>query len=343
MSFRKWLNVFTFILIVLVLFFARNDLVIVWHLLSQVNLWILALILPVQLLSYYASGAMLFSFLKQKGDLGNVDRFEQPIMALELNFVNHLLPTAGMSGASYMTWRLKKLGISTGRATLAQVVRFAATFFSFATLLLLAVLLITIDGNINRVTILIASTLVGVLVVGTMLAMYALGSSSRLEKFSNWLDGFINNKIRRLIGSKKRYLVKPEFIHQTLREINEDYMQLRHNPKEMIGPFLWGLVFNLSETAMFVIAFLALGTFVNPAPVLIAIGLGGAVGALMATPGGAGGYELAMVFFLTGAGVNAGLATAGVVLARTILIIITIVTGYIFYHRALKKYGKDHA
>ena len=143
MTARRWLNLVTIILMLLILFLARDDLVAAWHLLGQVNPWILSLVLPVQFISYYAGGAMIFSYLRQKGDLKKVSNIEATKMALELNFVNHVLPSGGVSGLSYMTWRLSKLGVATGRATLAQVVRFAATFGAFVVLLVISVILIT--------------------------------------------------------------------------------------------------------------------------------------------------------------------------------------------------------
>ena len=60
------------------------------------------------------------------------------------------------------------------------------------------------------------------------------------------------------------------------------------------------------------------------------------------TPGGAGVYELIMIFFLSMAGVRSDAAIAGIVLTRVILLAGTILFGYIFYQHALIKYGKPH-
>jgi len=67
------------------------------------------------------------------------------------------------------------------------------------------------------------------------------------------------------------------------------------------------------------------------------------VGSVMITPGGAGGYEAMMVLMLTSSGIAGATAIAGVLLARVILILITIGSGYIFYHLALRKYGNNRA
>lgn len=339
---KQWLNIVTLVLIVLVIFFARNDLLKAWHLLGSVNIWIFLLIIPFQFLSYLANGAMVFSYLKSKDDLKNVPMLEQPKMALELNFVNHVFPTAGVSGISYMTYRLGKLGVSHGRATLAQVVRLAMTFVSFAALMVIAVLWVTFDGSLTRFTILVASSLVTIIFGGIIATIYLVGSQKRLEKFEEFLDSFLNKRLARLF-KRRRPFVKRAAMHKFFIDLHEDYIALKADPKCLVRPFWWGVVFNIAEVMMFTVTFLSLGSFVNPAPILIALGLGGLVGSFLVTPGGAGGFEAAMIFFLTTAGVPTAITVAGVLLARSSLIILTIGTGYIFYNAAMKKYGKRDA
>lgn len=339
MSFRKWLNIFTLVVIVVTLLALRDELVRAFELLQQVNLWILVWIIPFQLVSYWASGEMLFSYLKQRNTLKDVHPWETARMALELNFVNHILPSGGVSGASYMTWRLSKLGVGTGRSTLAQAVRIAAQFLSYAFLLLIAVLLVTIDSGVNRFIILVSSALASTIIFGTLILIYMINHKRRLESFSRIIAGAVN-KISRLVTRKKKNLLSSIVVERFLGELHDDYMALKSEPRVLIRPFLWGILFNVCEVTMFFLAFWALGSIVNPAPILIAVGVASVGAFFLVTPGGAGGYEALMVLFLTSAGINAGTVLAGVLLARTILILMTIGTGYIFYHQALKKYGK---
>jgi uncharacterized protein (TIRG00374 family) len=339
MSFRQWLNVGTVLLIVIILVFSRHELYAAWQLLSQVNLWIFLLVIPLQFLSYYAAGATIFSYLRAKGDLQNVRSIEMARMALELNFVNHVLPTGGVSGASYMTWRLGKLGVSSGRATLAQVVRFGMTFAAFLLLLLVAVLLITLDGNINRLTILVSSTLASAIIFGSVVVIYVIGSQKRLHAFSRFLGKVINGIAQRITRKKKTF-VSQSLITKFFEDLHEDYLALKGDPRILLKPLGWGVAFNVFEVGMFMVTFLALGTLVNPAPVLIAVGIASFLSIFLVTPGGAGGYEALMILFLSSAGVSAGVAVAGVLLARVTLILLTIVSGYLFYHQALKKYGR---
>ena len=103
------------------------------------------------------------------------------------------------------------------------------------------------------------------------------------------------------------------------------------------------MLFTVLEAGLFYITFLALGEVLNPAPILIAYGVALVAAFFVITPGGAGAYEAIMVAFLAVAGLSQGVAIAGVVLTRVIVLIGTIVFGYYFYQRALIKYGKPEA
>ncbi|MGK2896263.1 MAG: hypothetical protein ACSLEY_01505, partial [Candidatus Saccharimonadales bacterium] len=157
MSIRTWISMFTVVLLAVIVYVARHEIAHAWTLLSQVNIWILLLLVPGQIFVYYAAGEMVFSYLKRKHSIHHLTPPTLARMALEMNFVNHVLPSAGVSGASYMNWRLGHYGVGLSRATMAQVVRFAAGFVAFIALLVVAVVAVTIDGTVNRWIILFSS------------------------------------------------------------------------------------------------------------------------------------------------------------------------------------------
>jgi putative heme transporter len=340
MSFKAWLSVVTAALILLTLYFSRHEIVAAWDMMGKVNLWILILLIPLQILSYFAVGAMIFEYLKAKGELKNVGRGEMTKMALELNFVNHVLPSGGVSGFSYMGWRLSKIGINPGKATMAQVVRFAVTFIAYLVLLLSALIFITIDGSVNRVTILLSTLLASTIVFGSLFIVYVIGSETRLKGFSGVVSMLLNKFVTRITW-RKNPIIEEEKIEHFFMEMHRDYLTLRQDWGVLRKPLAWGFVFNISDIAMFVVAFAALGVFVNPAALLIAYGLASLAGMLMVTPGGAGAFEAVMLWFLVGAGMAAGPVIAGILLTRVILILGTIVSGYVFYQLALLRYGKQ--
>jgi uncharacterized protein (TIRG00374 family) len=342
MSFRAWLSVITFLLIAVIIYFSRHELFHAWELLGKVNIWILLLLVPGQIFVYFAGGEMIFSYLRAKESIADVPKRTLIRMSLEMNFVNHLLPSGGVSGVSYMTWRLGKFGVSSGRATMAQVVRFAAGFAAFIVLLAIAVLAVTIDGNINRWIILMSSILVSLTIAIIFSAVYLLSSQKRIKTFSGWVTRVVNKTVRRFTFGRRVQLLKVQKMDEFFSEMHHDYLALRQDKKILIKPFLWGLVFTLADVLLFLITFWALGSPVNPAPILIAYGLATIAGFFVITPGGAGAYEAIMVAFLAIAGLDKGEAIAGIVLTRVILLLGTIIFGYLFYQHAIIKYGKTH-
>jgi hypothetical protein len=342
MPLRRVINIVTILLIVLLLVALRSELLQAWNLLGQVNLWILWLLLPLQLLAYYANGAIIFSFLRRKGNLGHVSPLESAKVALEFNFVNHALPSAGISGLSYMTWRLRKLGVGAGRATLSQVVRLVAIFGAFLLLLPISVVLITFDGTISRFILMMSASIATAIVFAVAAFIFIIDSENRLRWFSRGLYHMIN-ALWTKIFRRKRKLIKLSTLTDFLSELHEDYEALKRKPSDLLRPFIWGVVTQVVSVAMFFVTFWSLGITVNPGLILIALGLASLSAAIVITPGGAGLYEALMIAILSTAGLGASAALAGVVLTRVILVLFTIASGYIFYHLALEKYGKRPA
>lgn len=342
MSFRAWLSTITLLFIAVIIFFSRHELVAAWKLLEHVNIWILLLLIPMQIFSYYAGAEMMFSYLRSKKLISAISGLGLARMALEMNFVNHILPSGGVSGVSYMSWRLGHYGVSPGKATMAQMVRYVMGFVAFITLLVVAVVMVTIDGGINRWIILVSSALVTGMVSVILGGIFLLSSKRRMTSFAGWLTRAINSFVRRVTFRKVKQVVARERVATFFDEMHDDYVALKRDKRVLIKPFLWGILFTAADVSLFLITFWALGEPVNPAPVLIAFGVASVAGFFVVTPGGAGAYEAIMVAFLAVAGLSSGTAIAGIVLTRVILLLGTIGLGYLFYQHAILKYGKTH-
>lgn len=339
MTFRSWISVITIVLILAILFFSRHELERAWQLMSSVNLWILALVAPVLLLSYYAAGEMIFSFLRQKGSIKHISALDQIRLTIELNFVNHIMPSGGASGMTYLTLRLKEYGVAASKATMAQFVRFLVGFAAFITLLVVAVIMITVDGEINRSIILVSSTLVTLMVGVTALTGYFIWKKSRVEAGAKTLTKVVNVVVTKITFGRAKNVLKVTKVRDFMLEMHDDVIELKRTPKLLLKPFIWALVFTVSEIAVFFIVFWSLGALINPAPILIAYGLATIAGFIVVTPGGSGAYEALMVGFLNVAGLDQGTALAGVVLSRVIILMVILIIGYAFYQNAVAKYG----
>lgn len=269
MSLRSVLSIVTFVLLAMVLFAARHSLEQAWHLLGQVNIWVLIWVVPIVMISYFAVGEMIFSYLRQKNLIKHMNPFTLMRISLELNFVNHILPSGGASGVAYLNWRMGKYGVPVARATMAQAVRYVAGFVSATVMLLVGILWVTIDGTVNRWIILMSAVLIIAMLVGTFALYYAVSNRDRVAKFASWLTRFGNAVVRRVTLGRKHAVLNYNKVHAYFMELHDDYIELNRNKKLLIQPILWGFLYVIMDVAMFWVTFMALGTYVNPATILI--------------------------------------------------------------------------
>lgn len=340
-SFKFWVSVVTLALVIIIIVAARRELVHAWHLLGRVDMLTLALIVPITLVGYLASGEMIFSYLRQKGDTKNVNPFSLMRLSLELNFVNHALPSGGISGVSYANWRLAKYGVSVGRATIAQAVRYVVGFVAIALYLVVAVVMITIDGTVNRWIILMSSMLIFGIALLMIVGIYLLHDVRRLRRFSEWLSNTLNRFGRKVLR-RRGNIVDHNTLLKFFDDIHADFVVLKKERRLLIQPFLWSLLFTAMEICLFWVAFRALGAVVNPASLLIAYGLASFAGFIVITPGGIGAYEAIVIAILTFSGISQEQAIAGTVLYRMIVLSTTIIFGYIFYQLTIMRYGRKN-
>lgn len=341
MKFRTWLNIFTIILLALAVYLLRYQIVQAWLLLGKVDLRIFLLMLPVQFLSYYAVGEVMFSYLRSKEELKSMNKLMMTRIALELNFVNHIIPVPTFAGFSYLGWVLSHYGVSAGRATMAQIIRYVMMFVSFGFIIMFSVIAVIFDRGVDRTLIAISAAFVIAAVGGTALLVYFLRSRERLSWITGWLTKFVNKATSILTFGRKREILKSRPVEKFLVDLHQDYLEIQSDTQILIKPLLWAVLANVLDVMLIEIAFWALGYPVNPATLFIAYGISSFVAIFAATPGGSGIYEAIMIAFLASAGVPAGAAIAGTLLARVTLFASTIIFGFIFYQLSINKYGKD--
>lgn len=337
---KTWLSIFTFVFIIVFLVAARQQLAEAWHLLGKVNIFILLLLIPLQFGSYYANSEMFLTYLRSRGQLKHTNGLQATSMALELNFVNHIFPSGGVSGVSYMVWRLGKLGVSAGQATMAQLMRYIVQFGTFSVLLVLALIVATIENQASNWVVVMVAVVITMLVFLVMFGSYLIGSESRMVSFSRWITRSINKIVAFITFGKVKDTLKKEKTQKFFVEFHADFMALRKEKRLLTKPIMWSFTFNIFEILLFTISFWALGASFSPAVLLIAYGAATLAAVAVLTPGGAGAYEAIMVGVLTAGGMDGGAALAGVVLTRATLIACTLLSGLVVYQRALRIYGQ---
>lgn len=330
----------TLVLLVGVVIAAWPEIVKAWGLLDRVNLWVLSLLIPVQLVSYWATGGIIFSYLRAKRNLSDMSHFGMMRLALELNFVNHVLPSGGAAGFSYLAWALRRHGVSVARSTMAQIVRFALTFISFAVLMIVSVVWLALSDHIERATVFISLATLVAVIISTVGLIWLVQSRSRLDAFSRWLERTANRIVSFVTRGKRQAALHTQILTDFFDGLHDDYVAIRKERRILVRPFVWSVFANALDAVLLYIAFLSLGFSIDIGLLFIAYGIASVAGAVSFTPGGAGVYEAAMVLFLSAGGVAPDVAIAGTLLARVILVLGTIVFGYIFYQATILRFGE---
>lgn len=339
MKLKLWLNIATFVAVGIIIFFGWHDIMAAFEKMFTLNLGVLALVIPAQLFSFFAFAMVYRELFKTLGQPVQLKTLLASV--IELNFVNHIFPSGGVSGFSYLTMRLKHDGVSPAKSTLAQLMRYVLTFLTFIGLLLLAVVLLSFEDKASRMIIFVATALTFTILFSTIAVVYIIGSEARIKAFTRGLAKFLNKIIYFFRRSH------PEVIHlgkveKTFHELHQDYILLKKDFGKMKKALIWAFVGNIAEVSLIYITFVAHGVWVDPGAVIIAYGIATLVGLLAILPGGLGVYEPLMAATLLSAGVPSALALSATLVSRVVTLLMALGLGYMLYHGALKRHARHH-
>jgi uncharacterized protein (TIRG00374 family) len=336
MKLKLWINILTFVAIIVVIIFARHDIVLAFHKMAQLNLLVLALMIPAQFFAFYAVGRVYYYFFKATGQTLPMKTLFPA--AIELNFVNHIFPSGGVSGFSYLTMRLKRDNVSTAKATLAQLFRFMLTFMTFIALLVLALFLLAIEDRVNRFIVIIAAALTAAILLSTLVVIYVISKKERIHNFTQALSRFLNRVIH-VVRRKHPETINLQRVEETFHELHGDYKLVRRDLGKMRPAIAWALITNIAEIGVIYIAFVAHDAWINPGALIIAFAIATIAGLLAILPGGLGVYEPLMAAVLLSAGVPGSLALSATLVSRVVTLVVALGSGYILYQRTLRRYG----
>ena len=289
---------------------------------KDMNGWVLLLLIPEQLFMYYAAGKIYFAFLQQRKGF-KISQGKLTRISLEINFMNHAIPSGGMSGLAYLVWRLKDYNVTAGQIA-AQTVIAIGIIICTGQLVAGGTWALLLAAGI-------AFGVIGLIVVAWLIV--------RKQKNVDWLSttatNFINKVMRKITRGKKRKYLKEEDVTRFFGDLRADYLQLKSNRRILWKPFLWGFIYSFLELATYWVVGCAMGHPEILPQIMIAEGVGSVVGTVLVTPGGVGGYEAAFIAVLAATGVPLHVATITVIVTRVCVLLGTIVCGFVPYQMAL--------
>lgn len=333
-DFKFWLNIITLAALGLLVVISWDQIKEAFGNLSSLNTWALVLLIPLQALSYFAVARLYKDFFDAQGD--HISTKTMYKVALELNFVNHVFPSGGVSGFSYLSIRMKQLGVGTAKSTLAQILRFALTFLSFIVILLLGMLVLSLGKSTSPLIVLICSTIIFLTIAGAGVGIFIISKAKRIKAFVSWMPKFLNY-ISRFIKRSSNDLIDMSRVERVLEELHDDYKVLSKDMRLIKWLLVWALLINLAELATIYMVYIAFGSLINPGALIIAYAVANFAGLIAVLPGGVGVYEGLMTGVLASAGVNKGLALSATVVYRILTMAIFLPVGFFYYRRAVLK------
>ncbi|HLF66192.1 MAG TPA: lysylphosphatidylglycerol synthase transmembrane domain-containing protein [Gammaproteobacteria bacterium] len=300
--------------------------------LGEVNTWAVLLILPLELLNHLSQAKLyqgLFRVLGERFRIRSMFR-----LSLELNFVNSVFPSGGVSGFSYLSIRLKNERISTAQATLVQLMRFVLIFISFQILLFIGLVALAIGGQANDLILLVAGSLATLLFIGTFAMAFIVGSKKRIDIFFTTITKLLN-RIIHIFRPNHPETFNIEIARGTFHELHENYMHIRRNLYVLKLPLVYALFANLTEICAIYVVYLAFGHLVNPGAVILAYAVANFAGLISILPGGIGIYEGLMTGVLVAGGVPAALSLPVTIMYRVVNMSVQLPPGYFYYQKNL--------
>jgi uncharacterized protein (TIRG00374 family) len=332
-SWKLILNVVSFVGLAILIYAVRHQIVQSLQTIGHVRWWWLLLMPVWQALNYDAYSRQNQGLFQILGS--NIRyRFLYKVN-LELNFVNHIFPSGGLSGFSYFSMRMKDKDISAAKSSLVQLMRFILVFISFQVILFLALIMLSFSGHVNRLVLLCGGSLSTLILVGTIVIAYVIGSKSRINNFF----GFVTKGLNRLI-----HIVRPKHpetinvarARQSFEELHDNFTLIKADYGALKWPLVWSLVANITEILTIYSVYLAFGHLVNPGAVILAFAVANFAGFLSILPSGVGIYEALMTAILAVGGISPAVSIPVTVMYRVISMAIQLLPGYFFYYRRLR-------
>lgn len=331
-SLRFWVSLVTAILVAVIVWQGWPSIVRAWRSLDEVTLWILALLVPVQLASFAATGEVLFSFLRHRGELRGMHPLAAMRMSLEFNFVGHMLPSGGAAGIAYTTWKLHTLGVPASRGTLGQFARFAVTFVSFSIMLAACGVWLVVSGHGSAVVLWIAAGIGVLAATGTVVGAWLL----RRRRLLHRAAGVAVRVWRAFLRLTRREReVNPVPLVRFVDGIHVEVRDVLVTGRSLVAPFCWSFLVNALDASLFWIALAAFDVWPDPALVFVAYGVATVASMVIVTPNGVGAYEVVMVGTFVAGGLDPATTIAAIVLARAVLLLGTILFGWGFYQHSV--------
>jgi uncharacterized protein (TIRG00374 family) len=334
---KNWklaLNIVTLLALAILVYAVRHQVGSTISNIKHLRIWALLLIIPIEALNYHAQAKIYQRLFEIVGNRLSY-RFLYGA-SVELNFVNHVFPSGGVTGISYFSLKMRNgRELTAAKATLIHVMKLTLYIVAFEVILFFGMLALAIMGRVNNFVILVAGSLSTLLVVSTLAFIYIVGSRDRIESFFTSITRLLN-KLINVVRPKSPETINILKAKELFNDFHNNYQDIKDNFSKLKMPFWYSLLADLTEISAAYMVYVAFGKLINVGAVILAYGIANFAGLISVMPGGVGIYEALMTAVLASTGVPPGVSLPVTITYRLINTVIQIPPGYYLYHRTIK-------
>lgn len=241
--------------------------------------------------------------------------------------LNQIIPSLGFSGSAFFVSRVKRFGVSLGKATLCMVLEPVVFYSSFIILLFLGVLYLFLEHKVAYLQIILSFVFLVLMFLGLFYLFYILRNKQRFSSFIYRIYHFVF----RLLKKKEN---KKEFDFLILEFFLAKEMMLKQKRK-FIAPFVYSILKTVFDMLTIYFIFLAFGYNPNIGVLTVGFCLATLLSYISFIPGGLGVFELSMAGIFAGFGIPFSFGFISTLIFRGMAFWLPIPIGLWFY-RELK-------
>ncbi len=319
------LSILGLIGLIIVFYFNRSQLNSVFNLLGNLRWYVIVLVCIVQVSSYWLNGLYYRSILRIFGYQVDIKHLFKG--ALATNFINYILPTAGMAGAGFLSQVLIK-EVPRGKSVLTQLMRYALSALAVLAMMPLGFVLILLSHNsahpVVRVTVISALAI-------TVLAFMIVGFVYQEKLLRHFLEWIITT-LKRIF--KK---INTDGVANFIDEFYAGFHVMVKQKQRMLTPFAWSIIYILVEISTFYLVFLAFGRVIDPGIAIMSYLFANIASILGGVFFSVGVFEVGMAGTLVALGLPFAFAVSVTAVYRVLNLVIGLPPGAFYYHKFLPK------
>lgn len=328
MKLRHFLFFLALVFLVVLLIKNYGNIAQFTSLLSQFNIFILLLALPLRYLYYWANTKYFEAFFHLPKKKIKFTKLFHAVVTM--NFVNTVFPSGGISGVTYLS-KVLEPEIEEHQSVVAQAFWYVCNFVALILLTMTAFLALILFNQISRISSRFVILLISFIVAGGLVLIMVSLNRKMAEKIVLWAVWPINRVLRRL---KRDELSKIRVI-SVLDEFYEVLNRFLASPLKYRRPVGFAIINTICDILTIYVVFSAFGIIPNPGVVITGYVLALIASAASIFTSGVGIYEATMTAVFVSLGVPFTAAFAVTVVYRIVALWLFIPVGLIFYKRTM--------